>query len=247
MLGRREKDRTLLISFSGIDGAGKSTQIDALSQHLNSLGLRVRTVVFWDEIARLTRFRENAGHSLFKGDKGVGTPDAPVERRDKNVRSWYMTCVRLCLYLVDAVSLRFLAIRVRKSDDSVVIFDRYIYDELANLSLDHPVIRVYVRILLKIVPTPHVIYFLDADPVMARARKPEYPIEFLRINRQSYWKLSQMIHRVNVISPMSIDNAEQRILSLALEELSRGSVKAGLTNGPLPLATVVSRPGSAAP
>ena len=52
----------------------------------------------------LTGVREFSGHTLFKGEKGVGSPDKPVNRRDKNVRSWYMTTVRLLLYFLDAMS-----------------------------------------------------------------------------------------------------------------------------------------------
>ena len=64
--------RTQLISFSGIDGAGKSTQIEALCDRLKQDGRHVRIIRFWDDIASLTRFREAAGHTIFKGDKGVG-------------------------------------------------------------------------------------------------------------------------------------------------------------------------------
>src|SRR5271157_4006264 len=90
--------RPLLVSFSGIDGAGKSTQIESLRARLASIGLRVQLITFWEHVARLTWIREVTGHSLFKGDKGVGTPTKPVNRRDKNIRSWYMTLVRFCLY-----------------------------------------------------------------------------------------------------------------------------------------------------
>src|SRR5579871_4650271 len=102
----RENRRTVMVSFSGIDGAGKSTQIEALRAHLSSDGLRVHVVRFWDDIARLKGIRETSGHTLFKGDRGVGSPSAPIERRDKNVQSPLMTCVRLLLYLVDAISTR---------------------------------------------------------------------------------------------------------------------------------------------
>src|SRR6185312_3364296 len=101
-------------------------------------GLRVRIIAFWDEVARLRSFREAAASGLFKSEKGVGTPDAPVNRRDKNVRSGGMTLVRLFLYLVDALSLRTMMRKTRRMDCDVVIFDRFIYDELANLNLQSP-------------------------------------------------------------------------------------------------------------
>src|SRR6201997_2511524 len=96
---RKDKQRTF-VSFSGMDGAGKSTQIHRLRTRLMNAGLQVSLITFWDDIARLTNLREVSGHKLFKGDKGVGSPDAPINRRDKNVRSWPMTAVRYFLYLV---------------------------------------------------------------------------------------------------------------------------------------------------
>src|SRR4051794_27931356 len=137
----RENRRTIVVSFSGIDGAGKSTQIHALTSHLAQDGLRVHSVRFWDDVARLKGIRETSGHKLFKGDKGVGSPAAPINRRDKNVQSGLMTCVRLFLYFVDAVSTRFAVRRMLASGFDLVIFDRYTYDELANLNLRNPIIR----------------------------------------------------------------------------------------------------------
>lgn len=199
------------ITFSGVDGAGKSTQIHALSAALRQAGLRVRIIAFWDEVARLRRFREAAASGLFKSEKGVGTPDTPVNRRDKNVRSGGMTLVRLFLYLVDALSLRTMMRKTRRMDCDVVIFDRFIYDELANLNLQSPFIRAYVRFILALVPAPRISYLLDADPVQARARKPEYPLDFLYLNRNSYLALSKLVRGITVIDPMPADSVSREV------------------------------------
>jgi thymidylate kinase len=204
--------KTRFISFSGIDGAGKSTQIRALTQSLTQYGLRVRVIPFWDEVARLKRVREGVGHSIFKGDKGVGTHSAPVNRRDKNVQSSFMTVIRLGLYLVDAFSARRAVTEACRSNDDVVIFDRYIYDELANLSLRNPGIGVFVRLVMKIVPQPDISFVLDAIPAEARARKPEYPLEFLHFNRSAYLTLSEMIDGVTVVPAMPVEQVKQEIL-----------------------------------
>ena len=87
-------------------GQGRAPKSMLFSTRLTDAGLRVSLVTFWDDVARLTHLREVSGHNLFKGEKGVGSPDAPINRRDKNVRSWPMTAVRYFLYSVDAVSLR---------------------------------------------------------------------------------------------------------------------------------------------
>jgi len=199
------------IAFSGVDGAGKSTQIQALSGALRQAGLRVRVIPFWDEVARLRNFREAAASGLFKSEKGVGAPGAPVNRRDKNVRSGGMTLVRLFLYLVDALSLRSTMRKSKRMDCDIVIFDRFIYDELANLNLQSPAIRAYVRLILALVPQPRIGFLLDADPVQARARKPEYPLDFLYLNRNSYLALSRLVPGITVIDPMPADSVSREI------------------------------------
>jgi thymidylate kinase len=209
-----------LISFSGIDGAGKSTQIEGLRTRLTEIGLRVLLVTFWSDVARLTRIREVAGHTFFKGDRGVGTPTNPVNRRDKNVRSWYMTAVRFGLYCVDAISLRMVAAKTLTGDADVVIFDRYLYDELANLSLRNGVARLYVRLLLMLVPQPDISFLLDADPVQACARKPEYPLEFLHSSRASYLALSGLVGGMTIIPPQRVQDIERQVLQQVLTQLS---------------------------
>lgn len=220
--------RIRFVSFSGIDGAGKTTQIDALRTSLEEAGLRVLLLSFWNDVARLTRIREVTGHTLFKGDKGAGTPDAPINRRDKNVRSWAMTLVRLLLYFVDAVSLRFAVKKALKSDIDFVIFDRYTYDELANLKLSNPANQAYIRLIVSFVPKPHISYLLDADPVQARARKPEYPLEFLYTNRESYLALNKLIGGLTVISPTSIEDAGRKILRHTLDLLCLDAARSTL-------------------
>jgi thymidylate kinase len=220
MSALRKNNNTQYISFSGIDGAGKSTQIEALCARLKQDGQKVLIITFWDDVARLTKIREVTGHRIFNGDKGVGTPLSPINRRDKNVKSKLMTVVRLFLYFIDAISVRNAVKKAQHSEVDVVIFDRYTYDELANLTLRNPAIRAYVRLIMMLVPRPHISYLLDADPIQARARKPEYPIEFLYTNRRSYLALNELVGGMTVIAPMPIREAEQAILMHARKELS---------------------------
>ncbi|HEY3617374.1 MAG TPA: hypothetical protein VGK96_11215, partial [Candidatus Sulfotelmatobacter sp.] len=146
-------DNVKLVSFSGIDGAGKSTQIEALQSYLLEIGVRSTLYTFWDNVVVFPGLREHMSFKAFKGDKGIGSPDKPIVRRDKNVTSWYLTAIRLFLYLLDAYSLR-VAVSGRSNTEDVVIFDRYIYDELANLPLKNWLVLSYVRLLLVLIPKP---------------------------------------------------------------------------------------------
>lgn len=212
MHGRRESKSTSWISFSGIDGAGKSTQIQSLYARLKEERVDVLLLTFWDDIATFRRTRETAAQMLFRGDKGVGTPCIPIERRDKNMRSWFMTWVRLWLYFLDAAVLRIVASEAMHADAVVVIFDRYIYDELANLTLHGRAMRAYAAFIMKLAPKPHLSFLLDADPAQARARKPEYPLEFLRGNRLSYLTLSDLAGGMTIIHSTTISDVEREVL-----------------------------------
>jgi thymidylate kinase len=235
MRNDRKKLPPMLISFSGIDGAGKSTQIATLGGYLQSAGLRVEVLRFWDDIARMRRFREDAGHKLFKGDKGIGTPERPISRKDKNIRSPIMTLFRMAIYFVDAVSLRYRVYQELRSQVDVVLFDRYIYDELANLDTRETTTRLYLRGIARIAPRPDIAFILDADPLQARLRKPEYPLEFLRSNRNVFLNLNKMLDCLTVIPPLALAEADVEVRRCVMRELAaRNShiASAGVACGP---------------
>src|SRR5690349_22255582 len=111
----------------------------------------------------MTRYREGFVHTVYGSEKGVGAPNKPVNRRDKNVRAWYLTIARHLLYMLDAINLRRKVSRALKSGADVVILDRYIYDELANLPLERRTTVAFLRFIQKVVPLPDIAYLLDAD------------------------------------------------------------------------------------
>jgi thymidylate kinase len=211
-------NKVKLISFSGIDGAGKSTQIEALQAHLRQLGFRSSLYTFWDNVVVLPQLREHVSFKAFKGDKGVGSPDQPIVRRDKNVASWYIIAARLFLYLLDAYSLRVAVAGSSAADVDFIIFDRYIYDELANLPLHRPLVRFYAKLILRLIPRPDVAYVVDADPEAAHARKPEYPLEFVRANRDAYIALSRLAANITVLAPLSVEETASQIKSSLLKQ-----------------------------
>lgn len=220
MGSRNSGRRVRFVSFSGVDGAGKSTQISLLCAHLEERGIRIRVIRFWDDVARLTKLREGTGHRVFKGDKGIGSPEKPIQRRDKNVGGWLMTCLRFFLYLLDAISLRKIVGNQLRGDCDFVIFDRYTYDELANLDLSSPIAQAYARMIERITPEPDAAFLLDADPEAAHTRKPEYPIEFVRVNRRSYLRLNEVLGIFSIVRPGEIEANGREIFGHALQILA---------------------------
>jgi thymidylate kinase len=220
MLPERKGRGPILISFSGVDGSGKSTQIEGVVELLEHNGLRVRRLTFWDDVVVLTRYREGFVHRVFNSENGIGAPDRPVNRRDKNMRGWHLTLARHLLYLLDAIHLRMVITRERRGSPDVIVMDRYIFDELANLPLRSTLSRVFVRMIAALVPRPDLAFLLDADPEAARARKPEYPVEFMRECRGWYHQLAALLGGMTVIPPLQLTEARQQVISVVSRVLS---------------------------
>lgn len=219
-----------VVSFSGIDGAGKSAHIDALCCELNNSGFRYSVLTFWDDVVAFGRLREHMSLKAFGGDKGIGSPEKPIIRRDKNVSAWYLTALRIVLYTFDALRLRTIVARKTRSGEDFIIFDRYIYDEFANLPLERAGVRLYVQLLQQFIPKPDVAFLVDADPAAAVLRKPEYPLEFVRRNRENYLTLSRLVGCMAIIPALSLDEAIAVMKRIVTEKLT--SEEAAADRGP---------------
>ena len=68
----------LLVSFSGVDGSGKSTQIENLRSALHAAGLKTTTLAFWDNVVVGVKYREGFVHKVYKSERGIGAPGKPV-------------------------------------------------------------------------------------------------------------------------------------------------------------------------
>lgn len=207
-----ERLKPVIITFSGIDGSGKSTQIQKLREYLAGNGIAVRELTFWDNVVLFSGLRSGFSRHVLQSDGHVGTPDKPAERRDKNKQNPVLLLGRSVLHIVDLVNLRRIFRKLKSEPAGVIIFDRFMYDQLAALPMRSRIARAYARLLLKFAPKPDLALLLDAVPEVARARKPEYPLDFMREYRSSYLKLRDFTN-LQLISPGEVDDVHRAIVS----------------------------------
>jgi thymidylate kinase len=199
-----------LITFSGIDGAGKTTQIENLCAELAARGYRGARLAFWDDAAVLPTFRARVSLRAFRR-RDAGKESNRL-RNDKNVRRWYLTIVRAGFYLLDALSLRYVVRSARLRDSDFIVFDRYIYDQIVQIRSNHAFSRAFKRLLLHCVPRPDCAVILDADPDEAFRRKPEYPLAFMREYRDNFFQLRNLDPALIVIRPSTPDEVHKEIV-----------------------------------
>lgn len=201
----------LIVTFSGIDGAGKSTQIQKLREYLVAHGVAVKELAFWDNVVMFPRMRAGFSRRVLQSDGSIGTPEKPADRRDKNTQNTPLLFGRSVLHLFDVMNLRRIVNKAKAENSGVVIFDRYIYDQLAALPMQSWWARAFARLLLHVAPKPDLSYVLDADPEVARARKPEYPLEFMRKYRSSYLELRNLAN-LQLIQPGDVEQVHGAIV-----------------------------------
>jgi thymidylate kinase len=173
----------LLVSFSGIDGTGKSTAASQLSEMLKrEYGLASRYV--WCKFGDhpFSRYRL----SRFVGEHQVSELN-PCDTEAKQISPllWIYGAVLLAFHLIQIIFSIWRPVR----RGQVVICDRYIFDTMVDLEQDLHLPRSRVRSIFgaRWIPQPDCKFLLDLEEEAAFSRKIDIPSsEYLQARRTRY-------------------------------------------------------------
>ncbi|HLM84266.1 MAG TPA: hypothetical protein VK254_03605 [Candidatus Bathyarchaeia archaeon] len=157
-----------LVTLSGLDGSGKSTQIELLKDYLGS---QDKTFFYFhgptSSISSLYNFLP-----IFSWKK--------YRKRDKNASvakaKWIEIQLRKIALLIDVCRFKRL---MKKTDVDYIISDRYFYDTVVNINfLSGKNKKLCVE---KHIPRPDSAFFIRIRPeiIMHRDRKPDQGMEYL--------------------------------------------------------------------
>lgn len=168
------------ITFSGVDGSGKSTQLALLKAKLEKEGKKVAYfhAVEFSLANRLAR--------LFTGQK---TFTAGKERAVTQA-SFLSLILREKFLFLDMVRFCFLRNSLRKQEYDYLLSDRSFFDSLINLvylsrqqaRFLHSAAQWGIKLLSAYTPKADVRFYFDITPetIMTRESAPEQGIEYLR-------------------------------------------------------------------
>lgn len=155
------KRRGLLVVFSGLDGAGKSTQVALLIDHLRQQGYQTRYVWARGGYTPLIEGLKRTARCLLRRKLPPSGHSAERQRSFQKgyVRRLWLTAAMLELTWLYGVQLRWQLWRGR-----AVICDRYLFDTQIDFRLNFPqdeIERWWLwRGLTRITPTPDAIFWM---------------------------------------------------------------------------------------
>ncbi len=205
----------MLITFSGLDGAGKTTLIRRLVATLAGRHRAVSVLHMNDDVGVYASLRALRDGVVGRPARKNGTQPAArprgAGRRLRDALVW-SKALRRALYPVDLAvfwAYRWYLERIR---GRILVMDRYFYDTLVDVGDGSR--SWLLRFFARITPTPDVAIFLDTAPEEAYRRKSEYPLDYLRAR----WYRYQQV-RPWVATAVTLPNDDLSSAAAALERL----------------------------
>ena len=151
----------ILITFSGLDGAGKSTQIELLEQRLAVDGWR--PVVLWTRVGYTGLFNVLKKGLRFMVGERIPPPGKSVSRNRLFARPW-VTRIWLAAALLDLIRVYGVQVRFWRLCGRSVLCDRYLWDSLLDFRVNFPNENVEKgwlwKLLVRVTPQPDVRFLL---------------------------------------------------------------------------------------
>jgi len=180
------------LTFSGIDGSGKTTQRLQVAKYLSNEGLSVETFHLIDFSLA------NKINSLL--NRSSSSPGAAVTEASK-----FSILLRKIFIIIDVFRFKFYYRKTAKSGYDYLITDRYFFDQIINIlylenNFELAVLPFWARIVLFFMITPTKAFYIDVLPqtALTRDKIPEQGIEYLKSKKMLYdilaskWKMARI-------------------------------------------------------
>jgi thymidylate kinase len=175
----------MLITFSGLDGAGKSTLVKLLKASLERRDVPATVSHMYRDVGVYALGKaalEKLSGRAARGEVSAATTATTGSGFARGM-VWNKT-LRTLVYPLDLLIFVVYRLYVEGMKGHILIMDRYFYDTLVDVSAGRG--GRIARVLARLTPTPSVPVLLDISPGQAFARKGEHSVNYLERKREAY-------------------------------------------------------------
>lgn len=180
-----------IISISGLDGSGKSTQAKMLQDFLEKHNKKVYYfhAVQYSVPQALKRFVS------FKKNKPLNSENKEIKTGEKPgviKAGSFAIFLRKIAFVIDVLRFSFLKKKLSKKGFDFLVTDRYFYDTIVNVAYLQN--RNTPPRIEKYIPLADAAFYLKIQPeaIMTRTRVPEQGLQYLKDKKKLYDMFSSL-------------------------------------------------------
>lgn len=189
----------MILSFSGMDGTGKTSHAKATAKYLESLGIKIKCLhaIQFSISGKIGGLLKRASKKTHK--KIV---DKEFERNKKTKLRSIIGIGKRLTYLLDIFRF-YLAYFFYFLSGKSIICDRYFYDMQIQLSYLGMAGKNYLRLYNLLTPKPKIAFFLSVSPEKAFNRVKEYDKTYFNVKNRLYKKIKSKLIVINTNKPFN--------------------------------------------
>lgn len=193
-----------LVVFCGVDGAGKTTQINNVSKMLSKKGYKV--------------------FCTFQPSRHVRDSEVFKLAHSKDIEKINYTAM-LLMTVGDRIHHCTYEIRRHLQDGEIVLCDRYIYTTIANMMVEDKLDQPWFKGVVKDIFKPDIVFLMDVDSEIAIERIKARPEEkdivdegYIRKMVDAYRMLAQYNNMILIDSSRMLDDVSDKIVENLLDK-----------------------------
>ena len=202
-----------MITFSGLDGSGKTTLIKILEEYLCLKKIKFKSYTIYDDLsvyAFVRKIRES-----INSVRGIELNEE-LNSKKNTYKIFRGNYIKKFFLLFDIVLIFFVKYYF-SFNKRILILDRYFYDYLMEVT-DR--IKFYQKFFCVLFPEPDISFFIEIEPKVAFLRKGEYDIETLTNRRKIYRDIFLLRPVSHYINNDNLDKSKNKLIEIIINNIN---------------------------